>query len=515
MTGWTWERFEAVVASRCDAVALRHGDARLTFRDLGVAAKAQASELALEPGARVIVMAENGPALAALVPAIWYHGGIVVLVHADAPTRHLAHAVEAVQPAAIFADRTELLCEGPALQPLALVGGPGIKGKPRHRRSGDDPASILFTSGSTGLPKGVTQPARNLVDGAARMSRLLGYCAEDRILCPVPFAFDYGWGQLLSLLLEGIPLVLPEPRNAFGVCAALEAHAPTVLAGVPAVFADLIAGLAPIRETSRGSVRLITNTGSKLPKPVFETLAGLFPDAEMSLNYGLTETYRSASLPPKMARSHPDAVGFPVPGVEIEIRRPDGTQAAPGEEGEIVHRGAGVFAGYWGDPLRTKAVRHDEDGTPTVLTGDLGRIDSDGLLYVHGRRDRQIKSMGVRVSPDEVETLLLESGAVAEVAVTALPHELFGQMIVACVVPAAGQDDEKALLKQLRAHARAQMSVYMQPRRYVVLPALPRTRSAKVDYSALWVRLMEESEADQAKGRPPSPVRAVEPGVER
>ncbi|MBL9058539.1 MAG: AMP-binding protein, partial [Mangrovicoccus sp.] len=275
-----------------------------------------------------------------------------------------------------------------------------------------------------------------------------------------------------------------------------------------------------IRETDRSSVRLITNTGSKIPARVFDETLALFPGAAISLNYGLTETYRSASLPVALARQAPDAVGHAVPGVTLAVLRPDGTPAAPEEEGEIVHRGLGTFLGYWNDPGRTAEVlRADPVGGAgrVVHTGDLGRIGSDGLLRIHGRRDRQLKSMGIRVSPDEIEALLLDSGLVADAGVIALPHDVLGDMIVACIVPkraasatvapargpattpmalpagATGDTgtsagvwlSEAELVGRLRAAARQTMSQHMQPRRWLVFDALPLTRSGKVDYPAL------------------------------
>lgn len=479
--GWTWDRFAAVADARGDATAIRHGEESQSFRALKAEAIARSAGLAIGPGDRVLVAAENSPGLAALIPAIWHRGGIPVMLFADAPEHHFAHVRATTEPAAVFIGDD-------VGRPPAGAGG---SARPPVQRGGADPASILFTSGSTGLPKGVVQSAGNLIDGAARMSRLFGYGPDDRILCPIPFAFDYGWGQLLSLLLEGITLVMPRPRSAFGLCEALERHLPTVFAGVPSVFGDLCSGLAPIRTVRRDSVRLITNTGSKIPRPVFETLLELFPDAAVSLNYGLTETYRTSSLPPELARERPDSVGFAIPGVTVEIRRPDGSLAGAGEEGEIVHRGAGTFLGYWNDPARTAAVlRPHPEGGLAVHTGDLGRIDADGLLHVHGRRDRQLKSMGVRVSPDEVEALLLESGLAAEVAITALPHDVLGDMVVACIIPAPGAPDERTLLKTLKAHARGRMSVYMQPRQYILFDELPRTRSGKVDYPTLRAELL-------------------------
>lgn len=490
-----WHRFLATAATGGGRAAILHGDRILSFAGLAALARSWARVLPAGPGDRVVVAGANGVELAAAVPGIWARGAIPVFVNADAPDSHLLHALRQTGAAALLADPGRAPPAGVAMLPLQPGPGPAapaaeLRGQPEQ--DAQVPGSIVFTSGSTGLPKGVVQTAGTLASGVDRVAAVLGYRPQDSILCPIPFAFDYGWGQLLSLLLGGWPLVLPEPRGALGLCAAIARHRPTVLAGVPAVFADLLSGLAPIRDTDRSSVRLITNTGSRIPDPLRRALVETFPDATLSLNYGLTETYRSASLPVAMAASHPGSVGFALPGSALAVLRPDGTEAAAGETGEIVHRGAGVFAGYWGDPERTSQVRRPDplwtgpadQAPPAVFTGDLGYRDAEGRLYIVGRRDRQMKSMGVRVSPDEVEGLLMASGLLREAAVVARPSDVLGDLIVAVVCLPDGCDTADAL-KALKRHARTAMSPYMQPRDWIVLEALPRNPNGKVDYPQL------------------------------
>lgn len=492
MANMLWTQFEAVAKSRRSAVAVLQGERHLSFAELHEQALALAEGLAaqdLKPGERALICAANSADLLIWVAALWHRGAIPVLAHADASASHLAHFIATTTPRIIVADRDADWPEQPPRH--APMDHTTLARPPKQtpaQREGSEAGSIVFTSGSSGLPKGVMQAGSTLVSGSARVGAALGYRADDRILCPVPFAFDYGWGQALSCLLQGQTLVLQARAGGFGLCDALTRHAPTVLAGVPAVFADLTAGLAPIRTIERGSVRLLTNTGSKIPLQVFESLCELFPDAEISLNYGLTETYRSATLPTSLARAHPDAVGHAISGVDLVILGEDGQPAPLGVQGEIIHRGAGVFLGYWGAPEQTAAVlRPDPTGgaNPVVFTGDLGVIGQDGLLRLLGRRDRQMKSMGVRVSPDEVEAILHASGLVADLGVVALSDEMLGHLITACVVPHASCTDTKALQRSLTIFARDNMSQYMRPRRWEIFGALPRTRSAKVDYPAL------------------------------
>ena len=489
MSASLWHRFVAIASDRDTQPAVAEGERLASFADLLAMARGWAAALAVAPGDRVVLAAANSVDLAAAVPGIWARGAIPAFVNADAPDNHLRHALAQTGAAALIADRPRDVEFSGAVHDLVAMADAILPPVPDQVEGA--PGSIVYTSGSTGAPKGVVQTAATLASGVERIGTLLGYRADDRILCTIPFAFDYGWGQLLSMLLGGYTLILPKPRGAAGICDALTRHRPTVLAGVPAVFGDLLSGLAPIAQTDRTSVRLITNTGSRIPDAVRLGLIGLFPDAALSLNYGLTETYRSASLPVAMAASHPMSVGYAVPGVTLRVLHPDGTEAAVGEEGEVVHGGAGVFQGYWADPERTAAVLRPDPlwqgsgpAPSLVYTGDLGHKDAEGRLYLHGRRDRQMKSMGVRVAPDEIEALLAQSGLLAEVAVVSRAHETVGDLIVAVVALPDGADVPQ-VLKALKRHARETMSPFMQPRDHIVVPGLPRNPNGKVDYPAL------------------------------
>jgi acyl-coenzyme A synthetase/AMP-(fatty) acid ligase len=493
-----WSRFVEVAAERPDAPAFLTPDDVVSFARIERAAGHAAEALAaagLGPGDRCVAWADNSLELAVSLLGILALGAIPTLVYADAPAGHFRHAAQTVGARLAIVD--EALAASAELEGETLlvgtVGAVDREGAPRVRPAkvhGREPASILFTSGSTGLPKGVCQSHENLLWGADAVAGALGLGADDRILSAIPWAFDYGWGQLLSTFLRGAAQVLPPSRNPFGLCSAIERSRPTVLPSVPSLAASLIRGVTPIRDTDLGSIRLVTNTGSKIPESLYAELLEAFPRAAVSLNYGLTETYRSASLPFDLARTHPASVGRPVAGAALVVLREDGSEAAPGETGEIVHRGCGVFLGYWGDAQRTAEVRRPDPLRPhagvetamAVFTGDLGWRDDEGLLYVKGRRDRQIKSMGVRVSPDEVEQLICASGLVAEAAVLSRPHEMMGEMVVAVVAP--GHPGE-GLVARLKACARASMSPFMRPMEWNLVEALPRTPNGKVDYPAL------------------------------
>lgn len=500
--GGLWRRFDAVARARPDAPALLQGERRVGFGELRAMALGCAADLAAHgvgPGTRCLIWAEVTPELAAVMLATWRLGGIVALVSEDAPASHFAHAARTVAP--VLAVVSHILLEAAKTDAeVPVMAMPDGRSAPRAAPLSvtiDDnaPASILFTSGSSGKPKGVTQSHANLLAGCRMVSEHLGLTEADRIFCPVLWAFDYGYGQFLSTVLLGITQVLPSARNPFAMCAAIAVHRPTVFAGLSSIFAQLIRGLSPLRETDLSSLRLVTNTGGAIPPAIAADVLDIFAHCEISLNYGMTETYRGAGLPVALARKYPTSVGFAYPGVSIAVMRDDGREAEPGEIGEIVHRGTGVFLGYWGQPEMTALVRrpdplwrHPELAAPmAVFSGDLGWKDADGLLFIKGRRDRQIKSMGVRISPDEVEQLIRATGLVRDVAVAGVPHELLGEMVVAVIVAHGGAADPVKALKQF---ARTAMSRQMQPREYRIVDALPLTPNGKTDFAAL--RLLME-----------------------
>jgi acyl-coenzyme A synthetase/AMP-(fatty) acid ligase len=252
---------------------------------------------------------------------------------------------------------------------------------------------------------------------------------------------------------------------------------------VPPLWLQLLATEA-FRAQPLPALRAMTNTGGRVPRDAVRALRAAQPHAELFLMYGLTEAFRSTYLPPSEVDRRPDSIGRAIPGAEIMVLREDGTSCEPDEVGELVHRGPTVGLGYWNDPETTARVYRPNPlrppGTPdterVVFSGDLVRRDADGFIYHVGRRDKMIKSLGFRVSPDEVASVVFASGQVAEVVVTSEPDAARGELIVAHVVLAAG-----GALDRLKIYCGTEMPRYMQPGRIEVHETLPRTSSGKHD----------------------------------
>ena len=217
-------------------------------------------------------------------------------------------------------------------------------------RDPEELVALLYTSGSTGRPKGVMLSHANLWLGAISVAHFLKLAPDDKTLCVLPLAFDYGQNQLLAAWAAGSCAIAFDYLLPRDVVRAVGRHDVTVLAGVPPLWHQL----ADQQWGGEGdSLRTLTNSGGHLPEPLVRRLRTLFPEARLHLMYGLTEAFRSASLDPALVDAHPDSVGTAIPFAELRIARPDGSDAAPGEEGELVHSGPLVAQGYWNDPERT------------------------------------------------------------------------------------------------------------------------------------------------------------------
>ena len=269
----------------------------------------------------------------------------------------------------------------------------------------------------------------NLWLGAVAVAHYLRLSSDDRVLAVLPLAFDYGQNQLLSAWAAGAAVVPHEYLLARDVVRAVLRHGATTLAGVPALWRQLLRCDWPEARLKR-----LTNSGGALDEPLVRALRAQFPAAEIHAMYGLTEAFRSTSLDPALIDAHPTSVGRAIPFAEVMVVRADGSPADPGEEGELVHAGPLVAQGYWRDPARTAerfrlAPAWSRLGGIAVWSGDRVRADARGLIHFIGRADAMIKTAGHRVSPQEVEQAAQATGLVGEAVALGLPDAELGQAI--------------------------------------------------------------------------------------
>lgn len=476
-----WQVFCQTVAMRGDHPALVMGGLTLSFAALGVLAREVAGGLlarGVQPGDRVVLHLANGPVAAALPAALWALGAVPVLAPSDLQTQALAGVAERVAARAVISD-TMTTCTTAALWPAGGLRGAPIVGD----RAAAGTGSIVFTSGSTGRPKGVVQLQSTLTDGAHRVAQAVGFGPADRLLTAVPWSHDYGWTQLLALYCLGLTVVLPTVTGLAGIPEAIERHRPTVLGGVPSVYAGLSRGISDIARRDRSSVRLVMSTGSLMPDRIWADLATLFPGARRCLNYGLTETFRSATLRAADEGLAPTIVGSAVPGSALCVVDEAGQPIPAGHWGEVVHRGAGVFERYWDDPAQTALRRRTDPVTgvgPAVFTGDRGMLDDQGRLTLGDRIDRMVKVMGLAASPLAIEQVLRSVPGVEAAAVVTRPHDIMGTELHAVVVL-----HDPSVLARAQQAVKDQLAPHERPRRFHVMETLPLTASGKVDLVAL------------------------------
>jgi acyl-CoA ligase (AMP-forming) (exosortase A-associated) len=368
----------------------------------------------------------------------------------------------------------------------ALSGSPDTGA---HRVIDNDIVAILYTSGSTGKPKGVVLSHRNMVAGARSVAQYLENHATDRILSALPLSFDAGFSQLTTAFHAGGSVALLNYLLPRDIIAAVEQERITGLTAVPPLWIQLAQLEWP--EAARNNLRYIANTGGRMPKATLDALRKALPRTQVFLMYGLTESFRSTYLPPSELDRRPDSIGKAIPNAEVLVVREDGTPCAPGEPGELVHRGALVSLGYWNDPEKTAERFKPAPGQPqglvmseiAVWSGDTVRMDEEGFLYFISRRDEMIKTSGYRVSPTEIEEVIYATGLVGEAAALGIAHPVLGQAIVVVVTPRDGArlDGEEVLVQ-----CRQRLPAFMVPAQVTVRQgSLPRNPNGKIDRKLL------------------------------
>jgi acyl-CoA ligase (AMP-forming) (exosortase A-associated) len=358
-----------------------------------------------------------------------------------------------------------------------------------HRRIDIDMAAILYTSGSTGKPKGVVLSHRNIVTGAESVAHYLENTAEDRILSLLPLSFDYGLSQLTTAFHVGACAVLFEYLVPRDVVNAVAKDRITGLAAVPPLWIQL--AQIPWPGDAQRSLRYLTNSGGRMPRATLEALRRALPHTRPYLMYGLTEAFRSTYLPPEEVDRRPDSIGKAIPNAEVMVVREDGSPCAPGEPGELVHRGPLVSLGYWNDPEKTAERFRPAPGRDprlplpeiAVWSGDTVKSDADGFLYFIGRRDDMIKTSGYRVSPTEIEEVAYATGLVGQAAALGVPHPVLGQAIVLVATPPEGATalDRESLV----AECKRRLPAFMVPLHIEIREALPRNPNGKIDRRSL------------------------------
>jgi malonyl-CoA/methylmalonyl-CoA synthetase len=343
-------------------------------------------------------------------------------------------------------------------------------------REDDDLAAILYTSGTTGKPKGAMMSHRNLSSNALALHRIWGFRPDDRLLHALPIFHTHGlFVAINTTLLNGTAMIFL-PRFDAGEVIRLLPRA-TVMMGVPTFYVRLLAAAGFDRDLCR-HMRLFISGSAPLSGETFDSFRERTGHVLLE-RYGMTETNMLTSNPLDGSRRG-GSVGLPLPGVEVRIVDQAGESLPGGSVGDIEVRGPNVFRGYWRNPEKTRA-EFRADGF--FRTGDVGRFDADGYLSIVGRSKDLIISGGLNVYPKEVESVIDEMPGIGESAVVGVEHPDFGEAVVAVVTcrPNADPASDAAVI----AHAREKLAAFKVPKAVFVVDQLPRNVMGKVEKNKL------------------------------
>ncbi|MQB05780.1 AMP-dependent synthetase [Agrobacterium tumefaciens] len=479
--------------------ALVYKEKSLSYREFSEAAArcaAALQEAGTERGDRVVIFLPRGIEECWSIFGVSMASCVFVPVNALLKAQQIRHIVadcgaKIVISSATMMDELNAAVEG--LPEVTVLLAEQIDRRPPVPAKvspaiGEDLAAILYTSGSTGSPKGVMLSHRNLLAGARIVRTYLEITGKDRILSILPFSFDYGLNQLLTAVEQGATTVISTFRLGDDIVKDLRDHAITGLAGVPTVWAILTRAAPLLAKTPLPQLRYITNSGGRVPQKTVRALREKLPDTKIYLMYGLTEAFRSTFLPPEEIDRRPTSIGKAIPECEIFIVTAEGQRAKPGEPGILVHRGPTVSLGYWNRPEDTAKVLRPHPFIPAArggetvcYSGDLAMEDEDGFFSFVARNDAMIKSSGYRISPTEVEESLMSTGLFQQVAVIGLPDPFAGEKVHAVATAANENIDTSVALKK----AAEMLAPFMIPRAIELVDRLPVTANGKVDYRAL------------------------------
>lgn len=357
-----------------------------------------------------------------------------------------------------------------------------------------DLGAIIFTSGSSGQPKGVMHSNASLLRWTESTVRYLGNRPGDRVLAILPLAFGYGLNQLLCMVHCGGCYRISQSVLMGDVIKELAANPVTGLAGIPNFWRDFARTLPSLGiDADSFSLRYVTNAGGHCPPSVLAEVRNQIQQADVYLMYGTTETLRSAYLPPHLIDTKMGAIGVPVPGAQVVLVNAGGEPCRPGEVGEIVHRGPTVAQGYFGAPPEQPCDRFRpapdwlpdvREGEKVCFTGDLARQDEDGILWFESRRDRQLKINGFRISPTEIEDVTKQLSFIDDAVAVCVKAEDTPEAIHLAVAVRA--DAEPPAEDEITRFLRSRVANYMVPAKVHVWPdAFPRTANGKTDYGTI------------------------------
>jgi acyl-CoA synthetase (AMP-forming)/AMP-acid ligase II len=472
-------------AATPDLTAMIEPGRTTTFADLDRRSNQVAQALiarGVAPGDRVAFIGANSPLFLEVLYGATKAGAIATAVNNRLAPPEIAAILADAAPAALVVDDPGL-ASGPALTGDGWFADASTV-DPLVPRGPDDTAVIFYTSGTTGLPKGIMLSGDNLGQALATMHYDMDLTTDSVAMAPIPYFHISGLGLALVANLNGAALLLETATDHDGLVTLLSERRVSHAAVVPTILQTLL-NLPRTHETDWSALKYLVYGAMPIPLPVIRQATEVF-GCRFIQSYGLTESTGGVTVlwpDDHFVEKRLRSVGRPMPGVEVKVVDPVTlAPLPPGRRGEVLIGGGHVMRGYWRRPEETAATIVDG----WVRTGDGGSFDEDGYLYLHDRIKDMIVSGGENVYPAEVESVLTGHPAVAEVAVVGVPSDRWGESPVAVVVPRTGATVDEA---EVIAWCRERLAHFKCPVAVHVVEALPRNASGKLLKHVLRTRL--------------------------
>jgi long-chain acyl-CoA synthetase len=477
--------FARTAEKHASKIALCWGDLEISYSALRAQVNYVAARLRQEfevmPGDRVALWVKNCPEFVPAVFGVLSAGGVVVPINNFLKPAEVKYILNDSGANVLITDE-ELSAHFEALkgarpllrllrsEQITRAKATDLPLPDLDQRTESDLAALLYTSGTTGHPKGAMLTHGNFLHNVASCIAALDVREDERVVVALPqfHSFMFTVGTLLPVLCGGGILLLKTLHPFKQVLEDIARHRGTVLPAVPSFFRALLA----VPEFGRLPLRLCVSGGAPLPVEVFNEFTRKFP-FPLREGYGPTESSPVATVNPIYGFNKPGSIGKPIPHVELSIRDDAGKELPVGEVGEICIRGGNVMLGYWNQPEETAAALRDG----WLYTGDVGYCDAEGYYFITDRKKDMLIVNGINVYPREIEEVIYQFPGVKEAAVVGMPDPRKGEQPLAFVAPAEGQVlDEQALLQFVRAR----LADYKVPKNVVFMPVLPRNVTGKI-----------------------------------
>lgn len=474
-----WDRAEQTP----DALALREGDRSWTYAQLrsGIrGAMAQLGEHGVGPGARVLVVVPTSAEFVLTYHAVLALGATAVTVNPLCTTRELAHFVDDAGCTVALgwhegADAVTTTAQSAGVPLWILEPGcvlPDGDAEPAEVAS-DDAAVLLYTSGTTGAPKGAVLTHGNLLACGAALASALDLSPQDRMGTALPLFHVFGQAAVMfTAYTVGGSLSLQRPFDPGAMLRMAVDQRLTGIAGVPTMWNAMLHVDTDVTAEDLSELRLASSGGAALPLEVAKAFRERFGAVVLD-GYGLSETAGASTFNRAIHPRKEMSVGRALPGSRLAILDEDRNELPPGEVGEVAIDGPFVMREYWNKPEATAAVRHGD----WFLTGDIGRMDDDGDLWIVDRKKDLVIRGGYNVYPREVEEVLYGHPDILEAAVIGVPDERLGEEIAAVITPQPGRSIDPT---ELRIWLEERVAAYKVPRIYQLVEALPKGATGKI-----------------------------------